>query len=132
MMNKVFMAETKTILIIDDDEYFLEMISTRLEGMGNTCVKSRNGNDGFKKYQEHHPDLVLLDITMRPGFEGFATLRKIMSYRESKKQPRVVMLTASHREEDVDKAGKEGAIGYILKSGNMNEIIEDLRPYLES
>ena len=73
------MAANK-ILLIDDDEGFLESNRELLEAMEYDVRTASNGSDGFALALEYRPDLVILDVMMTYDTEGFDVARKIRSH----------------------------------------------------
>ena len=66
------------ILIADDAAFMRKMVKMTLSEAGITQVlEAKNGDEAIQLYQEHHPDLVLLDITMA-GKTGLEALKEIM------------------------------------------------------
>ena len=53
-----------TILLVDDDSNFREVIKTKLETAGFIVIEASNGEEGFEKTKELKPDLVLMDVQM--------------------------------------------------------------------
>lgn len=112
----------KKVLIIEDEKPISDIIKFNLEKDGFEVEVAYDGEDGLKKIQTIHPDLVLLDV-MLPKMDGFEVLKRT---RESSQVP-VVMLTA--KEEEVDKVlGLElGADDYITKPFGMRELIARIK-----
>ena len=96
------------ILVADDDESIVELITLYLRKDGFDVITARDGGEALRKITQHSPDLVLLDIMM-PVKDGWEVCREI---RQRYQLP-VIMLTA--RSEDYDKIlGLElGADDYI-------------------
>ena len=64
------------ILVVDDDVALAEMIGIVLENEGYRVVFCSDGSQALSQFQEHNPDLVLLDV-MLPGMDGFDVCRAI-------------------------------------------------------
>lgn len=112
----------KKVLIIEDEKPISDIIKFNLEKNGFEVEVAYDGEDGLKKIQTIHPDLVLLDV-MLPKMDGFEVLKRT---RENSQVP-VLMLTA--KEEEVDKVlGLElGADDYITKPFGMRELIARIK-----
>lgn len=67
---------SKSIIIADDDEEFLEEFESSLSLLGYEIHKTRNGQEAFDLAIEIEPDLIVLDIVM-PVLDGFQTCKKI-------------------------------------------------------
>jgi two-component system, chemotaxis family, chemotaxis protein CheY len=105
-------AKVKTALLIDDEAYFRKFVGQTLkkERIGKV-VEARDGCEGVKLFQEHHPDIVLLDISM-PHMDGLHTLAELR--RLSASVP-IIMLTSVSEEKVVEECVKQGATFFIRK-----------------
>jgi len=100
------------ILIVDDDVYMTRLLSMTLPG-DCEVVQTNKGQDAFALAEQHHPDIILLDINM-PGVNGLEVLRKVKQ-SEKLKATHVILVTASHDEEDQNLARQLGAVAYFAK-----------------
>ena len=109
----------KTVLIVEDEQNIVDILSFNLEREGYDTLEAYDGNTGLQLALEQNPDLVLLDL-MLPGMDGFEVCRRI---RETGSAVPILMLTA--REEEADKVlGLElGADDYITKPFGMRELL---------
>ena len=109
----------KTILIVEDEQNIVDILSFNLSREGYDTLEAYDGPTGLQLALENDPDLILLDL-MLPGMNGFDVCRKI---RESGSSIPILMLTA--REEEGDKVlGLElGADDYITKPFSMRELL---------
>ena len=109
----------KTILIVEDEQNIVDILSFNLSREGYATLEADDGNTGLQLALEQNPDLILLDL-MLPGMNGFDVCRKI---REAGSAVPILMLTA--REEEADKVlGLElGADDYITKPFAMRELL---------
>ena len=100
------------VLVADDQPLFLESLATTLELDGLDVVgKAHDGREAARLARLLLPDLVLMDLDM-PVMDGIeATLR----IREALPAARVVIVTGSDSAEDVDRARRAGATGYVTK-----------------
>ena len=83
------------ILVIDDDKDFQETTRIVLEKNDFQVVSAYDPDEGLQKVQSEAPDLVILDVMMPSGFEGFDVARKIREELKLLKLP-IVLLTAVH------------------------------------
>ncbi|HKI92966.1 MAG TPA: response regulator [Gaiellaceae bacterium] len=106
-------VSTVQVLVADDDEDILLLVSTRLRRDGFEIVEARDGNEALALLREHVPKVAVLDIGM-PGLDGLAVLRAI---RESDELAgiRVLLLTAKAQEQDVRRGYAAGADAYMKK-----------------
>lgn len=113
------------ILIIDDEEATVQLISILLEKRGFEPLKAYRADDGLRKAYKHQPDLILLDIMM-PDMDGWDVLKRL---REMSDVP-VVFLTARGDIKDVVKGLELGSDDYILKPYDNDELIARIRAHL--
>jgi CheY-like chemotaxis protein len=66
-----------TILIIDDDQDFVEATKSLVEAKGFTAVTANNGEDGFRVAKKEKPAVILLDVMMTHDSEGFDIARNL-------------------------------------------------------
>ena len=99
----------KTILIVEDEQNIVDILSFNLSREGYQTLEALDGPTGLQLALEQNPDLILLDL-MLPGMDGFEVCRQV---RESGSSTPIIMLTA--REEETDKVlGLElGAAGRL-------------------
>ena len=109
----------KTVLIVEDEQNIVDILSFNLEREGYNTLEAYDGKTGLQLALEQNPDLVLLDL-MLPGMDGFDVCREI---RKAGSAVPIIMLTA--REEETDKVlGLElGADDYITKPFAMRELL---------
>ena len=82
-------------LIIDDEQLAREELKYLLDSVGGRGRggQGANGIEAVELIEEHHPDLVFLDVQM-PGLDGFAVIRKLMDRERQKKNWGVAERTA--------------------------------------
>jgi len=107
------MADTKKVLIVEDDNMISSMYRIKLEQDGYEVVVASNGSEGLEKAKSEKPDIVLLDIIM-PQLDGFTVLEG-MRGKLGIKVP-IIMLTNLGTEEDRAKGEKLGATDYLVKA----------------
>jgi CheY-like chemotaxis protein len=83
------------ILVIDDDPDFLYAVQTVLEGAGFEVETATTPEGGLSKVQSSDPDLVVLDVLMPSGYEGFEVARTIREELNITELP-ILILTAVH------------------------------------
>ncbi len=111
-----------TILVIDDDEFCLEMATTILkENFPYRILTALSGMDGVDVLKKNTVHLVLLDVTM-PGWNGFKTLSVIREHVLMKDIP-VIMLTASADRDSIIKASQLKVEDYIRKPFEPDELV---------
>ena len=86
-----FRSDEKTILIVDDEQDILKVLSYGLEALGFSVITADNGSDAIISAVQQQPDLVILDVIM-PGMDGGEVARKLKELTETKYIP-IVFLT---------------------------------------
>jgi HD-like signal output (HDOD) protein/DNA-binding NarL/FixJ family response regulator len=117
------------ILIVEDHAIIREPIEVALDNAGFEVIVATNGVAGLLAFNEHKPDLVLLDIAM-PEMDGLAMLRKLRTFPGGADVP-VIMLTALADKNKVVEAAALGIKGYVLKSRfSLHELLTLVRNQL--
>jgi CheY-like chemotaxis protein len=122
-------AAQKTILIIDDQPFFVNVQQTMLRRQGYRVLAATDGAGGLAQARQHKPDLILLDIEM-PEMDGFAVCEKLKADAELRQIP-VVILTATQDLRLNQKAFKAGAEITVLKSVSGERLLNMVRLALE-
>jgi DNA-binding NarL/FixJ family response regulator len=115
----------KTVVVVEDDirlqEHLIKMLDVP-EDITCLCAVS-SAEEALEKIPSYRPDVVLMDINL-PGISGIDCIRDL-----KKKLPRleVVMLTAYDVDDNIFRALKEGASGYLLKTSTPDDIYNAIR-----
>jgi len=107
------MAKQISVLIVDDDEEFVELVEDALDMQGFTVYTATGGAEGLKLARKKKPDVVLLDVTM-PEMDGLEVLRQLKNDGRTARIA-VFMLTAKTIVDDIERAFDIGADDYITK-----------------
>jgi two-component system alkaline phosphatase synthesis response regulator PhoP len=118
------MANEK-VLIVDDEEKILNLVSSYLEREGFEIFTARDGLEGLKLSKEVNPDIIVLDI-MLPGMDGIEVLTQIR--KESNVY--VIMLTAKTEETDKIIGLSVGADDYVTKPFSPRELTARIKAAL--
>ena len=101
------------ILLIDDEQDILEILSYNLEKEGYEVFTANNGNEGIEKAKQILPDLILLDVMM-PEKDGIETCQDLRKIKELQKT--LIVFLSARSEEFSQLAGfQAGANDYIVK-----------------
>jgi DNA-binding response OmpR family regulator len=111
-------ADATTILVVEDEPLINQAVGDRLRAEGHHVVSAYDGPGAVASYEEHRPDLVVLDV-MLPGFDGLEVCRRIQAQRPVP----VLMLTARDEESDVLVGLGVGADDYLTKPFRMRELV---------
>ncbi|MEQ9367202.1 MAG: SpoIIE family protein phosphatase [Leptospirales bacterium] len=114
-------VEAPRILVVDDNEDMLVLISSLLGKKGYAIITAQNGRDGLDKARKLRPDLILMDVLM-PEMNGYDATHKIKSDPFLAAIP-VVLLTARSDTEDKLEGLEQGADDYISKPFDRRELI---------
>lgn len=113
------------VLLVDDDETLVRLLSFALEQEGFEVAVARNGAEAVSETGETQPDLVILDIMM-PVMDGWEACARI---RELSDAP-VVILSAKPTESDVVRGLELGADDYVKKPFGVQELLARLKALL--
>ena len=116
------------ILVVDDEQDILELVSYNLQKEGFHIETSLNGEDALQKIRSDRFDLVLLDL-MLPGMQGMELCRTLKSDDTTASMP-IIMLTAKSEELDKVLGLEMGADDYITKPFSPRELIARVKAVL--
>lgn len=114
---------TRYILLVDDEEDFVEMLSLRLKEFGENVLAAYNGEECLQTLGQSEVDVVILDVKM-PGMDGIETLQEI-----KKRFPlvEVIMLTGHGTLESAVQGMKLGAFDFLLKPADFEDLLDKLK-----
>lgn len=116
------------ILIVEDESEIAQLIQLYLEKEGFTCRTCRDGLAAMQMFQEHQPDLIILDL-MIPGMDGLEVCTRIRQ-KPGSKDPYIMMLTAKGEEIDRIIGLSTGADDYMVKPFSPRELVARVRALL--
>src|SRR5215468_6068769 len=113
------------ILVADDHPVVRDGILANLKPQRDITpvAQAGDGIEALALIKEHLPDVVLLDLRM-PGMDGLDVIAEL---KASKLESKVIIMTTFESEEDVHRAMKAGARGYLLKDSSQEEILDAIR-----
>ena len=115
------------ILLVDDDENILDVISTGLRDEAYSVDTARNGKEGIETSQMNFYNLALVDIKL-PDIEGTELVTRM---KETRPEMVVVILTGYPTLRNAVEALNNGADAYLLKPVHMKDILEVVRAKLK-
>ena len=122
-------SENNIILIVDDNPTNLAVLSEALIDAGLEIAVATSGENALKQSTYDPPDLILLDIQM-PGINGFITCEKLKDNPLTHDIP-VIFMTALHDTADKVKGFNLGAVDYITKPFQQEEVLARVRLHLK-
>jgi len=108
------------MMLVDDEERFLQTTSKLLSKKGYDVVTASSGKEALEKLISLNIHVVILDVKM-PGMDGNATLKEI---KRLYPMVEVIMLTGHATVESAIDGLKSGAIDYLMKPADIEEIVE--------
>ncbi len=121
------MANEK-ILVVDDEEDILELITFNLSREGYKVFTANNGEKALKVAKSEIPDMIILDL-MLPGIDGLEVTRALKSQDKTKTIP-IIMLSARGDESDIVSGLELGADDYVTKPFSPKILIARIRAVL--
>lgn len=105
------------LLVVDDDAPVLRLVRAKLQTDGYRVITATNGQEALDAFEEHGPDLIVLDVMM-PVMDGLEAMRRI---RETSNVP-IILLTARTRGPDKVSGLDMGADDYVTKPFDPDEL----------
>jgi DNA-binding NarL/FixJ family response regulator len=117
------MAQSRTIILVDDHQAVAEAVAMRLEAAGYRVVERLDTAKGLiAAVQKRRPDLVLLDVSM-PGPDPFEAATRVKNASPSTK---VMFFSAFTLDRYIDRALTSGADGYLTKGESFDKILKGI------
>jgi DNA-binding NtrC family response regulator len=110
------------VLLVDDEEKFLDVLSQRLGTRGIDAETSTSGEEALVKIKNRNFDAIVLDVMM-PGIGGIETLKRI---RAENPELQIIMLTGQGSVDKAVEAMKEGAIDFMEKPADINTLLNKI------
>lgn len=116
------------ILIVDDLTFIKMVLRDLVEKAGFHVVgEASDGEEAVRLYEEKHPDLVLMDITM-PKMDGLSALKRIMAIDPA---ARVIMCSALGQQQLMVQAVQLGAKDFIVKPFRPERVLQSIKKTLD-
>jgi CheY-like chemotaxis protein len=119
-------GEKKKILIVDDDNFLLDMYALKFSQNNFEVYTASGGAQAIEKLKENlNPDVILMDIIM-PEMDGFEMLAKINAEKLSTNSIKIILSNKS-QQSDIEQGASLGVAGYIVKANSTPvEVIEQV------
>lgn len=118
-------ADRIRVLVVDDHVTVLEGLAAIIDRQADMSVvaDAPNGREAVDRWLKHRPDVTLLDLRM-PVLDGLGAIAEIHAQDAA---ARIIVLTTFDTDEDISKAIKAGARGYLLKDAPREELLASIR-----
>jgi CheY-like chemotaxis protein len=116
------------ILLVEDNEMNLDMLSRRLARQGYEVVAAQDGASGIAKATSERPHLILMDMSL-PVVDGWEATRRLKADPATSRIP-IIALTAHARAEDKEKAVGAGCDDYDTKPIDLTRLLEKIKKLL--
>lgn len=121
---------TASALVVDDDRLLLRLIELNLGKSGMKVLLADSGKEALRLAKQERPDVILLDLMM-PMMDGYEVMRLLKASEHTRDIP-VVMLTAKAALSDRRKCEEMGAIAFITKPFNLEDLRGTVRDIIAS
>lgn len=111
-----------SVLLVDDEEQFLDALSQRLEARGLKVNAVTSGEDAVNQVVDQNFDAIVVDLAM-PGIDGIETLKRI---KEKRPDLEIIMLTGHATVKSGIEAMKLGADDFLEKPVELNVLLEKI------
>jgi DNA-binding response OmpR family regulator len=116
------------VLVADDDEDILSLVSLQLERGNMDVIQARTGDEALALAEERRPDLAVLDVMM-PGLNGYEVVKRLRETEEAATMP-LILLTARAGGGDAQYGYQVGADDYIKKPFSPSDLRERVEALL--
>lgn len=118
----------QTILVVDDEEHILELITYNLQSAGYRVLKAETGESALEVLDQDKADLILLDW-MLPGMDGIEVIRRIRMEERLRCIP-IILLTAKNEEINKVVGLEVGADDFLCKPFGVHELLARIKAVL--
>lgn len=115
----------KRVLIVDDEQDIVKVLSMRLKINQFTVLTASDGEMGLETARREKPDLILLDL-MLPKMNGFEVCR-LLKFDDATKNIPIIVLSALNEQVDRDKVTQSGADAYFLKPFDFVSLLSKIK-----
>ncbi|MCH7782883.1 response regulator [candidate division KSB1 bacterium] len=115
----------KKILVVDDQAEVRELVEVTLRSEEYEIIQAKSASEAIEKAKSEKPDLIILDIMMPGGMDGYEVC-KILKSDPATKKITIIFLTAKGQEVDKEKGFDAGGDGYFAKPFSPLKLIEKI------
>ena len=118
-------TQARPVLVVEDDPEINELVGAYVQIAGFNYAKALTGSQAVSMAIATHPALIVLDV-MLPDFDGFEVVRRLKAETQTRGIP-IVMLTALDRDEYRQKGRSAGAVGYLTKPFDPDQLLAEIK-----
>ena len=115
------MRHAMKIVVIDDEQNLLASLDTLLSSLGHSVSTSSSGEHGIALTQTVMPDMVICDISMKGGVNGYGVVRSLRLNQHFAKTF-IVALSGNSQQEDYEKSSRAGFDRHIAKPTSLEKL----------
>lgn len=123
------MADSKRILVIDDDRIFLKIVEHDLTKNGFSVMTAQSAEEGVLLARTENPDLILLDIHM-PNIEGGEVVELLQEDLQTQDIPIIFVTALLSKDEEIRRKNIIGGHYFLSKPYKIEELLEKIDKYL--
>lgn len=123
------MAESKKILVVDDDQVFVKLVENDLTKQGFTIVTANNGNRAITITKREKPDLILLDINM-PDIDGGEVGNILASDPLTKNIPIIFLTSLLTKKEEERRKNIIRGHYFMAKPYNLETLLKEIYKFM--
>ena len=121
--------KTKKVLIIDDDSRNIFALTAVLKAKKYNCLSANSAEKGFEILAKNKDIGVVLMDMMMPDMDGYQAINNMKNHPEMQNIP-VIAVTAQAMVGDRERCMDAGAVGYISKPVNVDELVQQLKKHI--
>lgn len=127
-------APRKKLLVVDDNDVILKTIAVKLTNAGFEVFTATDGTEAVGLVRKQKPDLIVLDISFPPDiggvpWDGYRIMEWLHRVDESRKLP-IIVITGGAGDKDKERALAAGAVGFLYKPLDHDELLKLVRATL--
>ena len=127
-------APQQKVLVVDDNEVIVKTIAVKLNSAGFKTFVALDGAEAVAIVRKEKPDLIVLDISFPPDiagvpWDGFRIMEWLRRVDDTKRIP-IIVITGGAGEKDKEKALAGGAMGFLYKPLDHDELLKMIRATL--
>lgn len=120
-------SEKLNVLLVDDEDMILDTLGKLVEHSGWKCFKAPTGEIALDCFKINKVNIVVLDLNL-PAMDGFEVLQKMKAIKPE--VPVIILTGQGYEKEQIERALKLGASGYVSKAMPVRSVISKIRMVL--